>query len=46
MGVESEAELAILRAAGCLTGQGNLLGPPAHAERVEAYLEEHRARLL
>jgi diguanylate cyclase (GGDEF)-like protein len=46
VGVETDAELATLRGAGCLTGQGNLLGTPAHAERVEAYLEEHRARLL
>jgi EAL domain-containing protein (putative c-di-GMP-specific phosphodiesterase class I) len=46
VGVETDAELATLRAAGCLTGQGNLLGAPAHAERVEAYLEEHRARRL
>jgi EAL domain-containing protein (putative c-di-GMP-specific phosphodiesterase class I) len=46
VGVETEAELATLRTAGCVTGQGNLLGAPAHAERVEAYLEEHRARLL
>ena len=42
VGVETDAELATLRAAGCATGQGNLLGRPAHAERVEAYLEEHR----
>jgi EAL domain-containing protein (putative c-di-GMP-specific phosphodiesterase class I) len=28
VGVESEAELATLRAAGCATGQGNLLGAP------------------
>jgi diguanylate cyclase (GGDEF)-like protein/PAS domain S-box-containing protein len=46
VGVETDAELATLRDAGCATGQGNLLGAPAHAERVEAYLEEHRARLL
>jgi diguanylate cyclase (GGDEF)-like protein/PAS domain S-box-containing protein len=46
VGVETDAELATLRAAGCVTGQGNLLGAPAHAERVEAYLEEHRARRL
>jgi len=46
VGVESEAELATLLSAGCLTGQGNLLGAPAHGERVEAYLEEHRARRL
>ncbi|GIJ60570.1 putative bifunctional diguanylate cyclase/phosphodiesterase [Virgisporangium aurantiacum] len=46
VGVETEADLATLRAAGCPTGQGNLLGAPGHAERVEAYLEEHRARLL
>jgi EAL domain-containing protein (putative c-di-GMP-specific phosphodiesterase class I) len=46
VGVETEAELATLRSAGCATGQGNLLGAPGHAERVEAYLEEHRARLL
>jgi len=46
VGVETETDLATLRAAGCATGQGNLLGAPGHAERVEAYLEEHRARLL
>jgi EAL domain-containing protein (putative c-di-GMP-specific phosphodiesterase class I) len=46
VGVETDDELVTLRKAGCATGQGNLLGAPAHAERVEAYLEEHRARLL
>ena len=44
--METEAELVTLRTAGCVTGQGNLLAAPAHAERAEAYLEEHRARLL
>jgi diguanylate cyclase (GGDEF)-like protein/PAS domain S-box-containing protein len=46
VGVETETDLATLRSAGCVTGQGNLLGAPAHAERVEAYLDEHRARRL
>jgi EAL domain-containing protein (putative c-di-GMP-specific phosphodiesterase class I) len=46
VGVENDEELATLRDAGCATGQGNLLVAPAHAERVEAYLDEHRARLL
>jgi diguanylate cyclase (GGDEF)-like protein len=46
VGVETDGELTTLRNAGCATGQGNLLGASAHPERVEAYLEEHRARLL
>jgi len=46
VGVENEAELATVRGAGCHTGQGELLAPPSHPERLEAFLEEHRARLL
>jgi EAL domain-containing protein (putative c-di-GMP-specific phosphodiesterase class I) len=46
VGVETDAELAALQAAGCHTAQGRILAPPAHAERVEAFLDEHRAKLL
>jgi EAL domain-containing protein (putative c-di-GMP-specific phosphodiesterase class I) len=42
VGVESDGELSTLFEAGCLVGQGNLLGAPAHGERVEAFLEEYR----
>jgi diguanylate cyclase (GGDEF)-like protein/PAS domain S-box-containing protein len=41
-GVETDAQLALVRAAGCRYGQGYLLSRPAPGERVEAYLETTR----
>jgi len=41
-GLETEAELDRARTAGCLYGQGFVLGRPAPAERMEAYLASHR----
>lgn len=43
-GLEQEAQLALVRAAGCRYGQGFLFGRPAPAEHVEAYLETHGSR--
>jgi diguanylate cyclase (GGDEF)-like protein/PAS domain S-box-containing protein len=43
VGVENEAELDLVRRAGCRSAQGNALAPPAHPERVEAFLAEYRA---
>lgn len=37
-GLETEADLDAVRAAGCRLGQGPLLGPPMHPERLEAFL--------
>jgi diguanylate cyclase (GGDEF)-like protein len=45
VGVESTAELDLVRTAGCHLAQGRVLAAPTHAEHVEAFLEEHRARL-
>jgi EAL domain-containing protein (putative c-di-GMP-specific phosphodiesterase class I) len=42
-GLESEDEILRARDAGCLYGQGFALGRPAPAERIEAYLDSHRA---
>ncbi|HEU4347534.1 MAG TPA: EAL domain-containing protein, partial [Actinoplanes sp.] len=42
-GLETEDEMSRAREAGCLFGQGFVLGRPAPAERVEAYLESHRS---
>ncbi|MEV6487190.1 EAL domain-containing protein [Actinoplanes sp. NPDC051633] len=42
-GLESEDEIERAREAGCLYGQGFALGHPAPAERIEAYLDTHRA---
>jgi diguanylate cyclase (GGDEF)-like protein/PAS domain S-box-containing protein len=41
-GLETEAHVDVVRAAGCSLGQGFLLGQPEHAEHIEAYLEAHR----
>ncbi|GIJ52253.1 hypothetical protein Val02_91390 [Virgisporangium aliadipatigenens] len=46
VGVETAEELDRVRTAGCATAQGKVLAPVAHAEHVEAYLEEHRAPLM
>nr|WP_240948302.1 sensor domain-containing phosphodiesterase [Planosporangium mesophilum] len=45
-GLEAEAHLETVRAAGCHVGQGNLFGAPAPAERVEAYLTDNRSPSL
>ncbi|GLY99777.1 EAL domain-containing protein [Actinoplanes sp. NBRC 103695] len=42
-GLESDEEITRAREAGCLYGQGFALARPAPAERIEAYLESHRA---
>jgi diguanylate cyclase (GGDEF)-like protein len=42
-GVEAEAHLDAVRAAGCRYGQGNLFAAPAPPERIEAYLADHRS---
>jgi EAL domain-containing protein (putative c-di-GMP-specific phosphodiesterase class I) len=42
-GLETEDEIGRAREAGCLYGQGFALGRPAPAERIEAYLDTHRA---
>ncbi len=42
-GLETEDEVNRARDAGCLYGQGFALGRPGPAERVEAYLDSHRA---
>ena len=41
-GLETEAHVDVVRAAGCSLGQGFLLGQPGHAEHIEAFLEAHR----
>jgi EAL domain-containing protein (putative c-di-GMP-specific phosphodiesterase class I) len=41
--LETEAERELVRAAGCRYGQGNVVAPPAPAERIEAYLDSQRA---
>ena len=45
-GLEDEADLDVVRGAGCRYGQGYLFHRPAPGEHVEAYLEQHRTRLL
>ncbi|MGC9665041.1 putative bifunctional diguanylate cyclase/phosphodiesterase [Planosporangium sp. 12N6] len=45
-GLEAEAHLDVVRAAGCHLGQGHLFAPPGPAERVEAYLTDHRSPTL
>ncbi len=42
-GLETEDEIVRAREAGCLYGQGFALGRPGPAERIEAYLDTHRA---
>jgi diguanylate cyclase (GGDEF)-like protein/PAS domain S-box-containing protein len=42
-GLESNAQVSQAEAAGCHLGQGFALAHPAPAERVEAFLEDHRA---
>jgi diguanylate cyclase (GGDEF)-like protein/PAS domain S-box-containing protein len=42
-GLDAEAQVDLVRAAGCRYGQGQLFGRPAPAERFEAYLESHRS---
>jgi PAS domain S-box-containing protein len=46
VGVENDDEVGVLLAAGCHTAQGHGLAAPGHPERIEAFLEERRARLL
>jgi EAL domain-containing protein (putative c-di-GMP-specific phosphodiesterase class I) len=41
-GLEAEAHLDVVRAAGCRYGQGYLFGRPVPAEHLEAFLESHR----
>jgi diguanylate cyclase (GGDEF)-like protein/PAS domain S-box-containing protein len=45
-GLEAEAHLDVVRAAGCRLGQGHLFAAPTPAERVEAYLADHRSPSL
>jgi diguanylate cyclase (GGDEF)-like protein/PAS domain S-box-containing protein len=45
-GLESAADLDAAQAAGCRFGQGYVLSRPAPPERLEAYLDSHRARQL
>jgi diguanylate cyclase (GGDEF)-like protein/PAS domain S-box-containing protein len=45
-GLETEAHIDVVRAAGCRLGQGFLLGRPDHAEHIEAFLEAHRTPLF
>ncbi|MEV6298531.1 EAL domain-containing protein [Actinoplanes sp. NPDC051861] len=42
-GLETPEQMERATAAGCRYGQGHALGFPAPAERMEAYLESHRA---
>jgi EAL domain-containing protein (putative c-di-GMP-specific phosphodiesterase class I) len=42
-GLETDEQIARVAKAGCLYGQGFLVGRPAPAERMEAYLESHSA---
>jgi len=42
-GVETPAQLDLVRGAGCRYGQGYLWARPGPAERLEAYLETHRS---
>jgi len=42
-GLESEEQIEKAYRAGCLYGQGFALGRPGPAERIEAYLDSHRA---
>jgi diguanylate cyclase (GGDEF)-like protein/PAS domain S-box-containing protein len=42
-GLETEEQIERARQAGCLYGQGFALARPAPAERMEAYLDTHRA---
>ncbi len=41
-GLQTPADLDTVQAAGCRLGQGDLLGRPMPAERLEALLEQHR----
>jgi diguanylate cyclase (GGDEF)-like protein/PAS domain S-box-containing protein len=45
-GLEAQAHLDAVLAAGCRFGQGHLFAPPTPAERVEAYMTDHRAPSL
>jgi diguanylate cyclase (GGDEF)-like protein/PAS domain S-box-containing protein len=45
-GLETEAHVDVVRAAGCRFGQGFLLSRPDHAEHIEAFLETHRTPLF
>jgi diguanylate cyclase (GGDEF)-like protein len=42
-GLETEEQIERVARAGCLYGQGFIVGRPAPAERMEAYLESHSA---
>jgi EAL domain-containing protein (putative c-di-GMP-specific phosphodiesterase class I) len=44
--LEQTSHLELAVAAGCRRGQGFALAEPGHAERIEAYLEHHRAPLF
>jgi EAL domain-containing protein (putative c-di-GMP-specific phosphodiesterase class I) len=46
VGLEDQTHLDVVRDAGCRYGQGFLFDRPAPAERVEAFLEQYRTRLL
>ncbi|MEU4424129.1 EAL domain-containing protein, partial [Actinoplanes sp. NPDC024001] len=43
-GITTPADLATAQAAGCRLGQGDLLGRPMPAERLEAFIEQHHVR--
>nr|WP_296067544.1 EAL domain-containing protein [uncultured Actinoplanes sp.] len=43
-GLETAEQIERASKAGCLYGQGFVLGRPAPAERIEAYLESHRSK--
>lgn len=45
-GLETTSQVNAVLAAGCHFGQGRHLVAPEHAERVEAFLESHRAPLF
>jgi diguanylate cyclase (GGDEF)-like protein/PAS domain S-box-containing protein len=45
-GLETTSQVTAVLAAGCRLGQGRHLAAPEHAERVEAFLESHRAPLF
>jgi diguanylate cyclase (GGDEF)-like protein/PAS domain S-box-containing protein len=43
LGLHTESDLTVARAAGCRFGQGDRLCRPVPAEHLEAYLESHRS---
>jgi EAL domain-containing protein (putative c-di-GMP-specific phosphodiesterase class I) len=46
LGLGDAADVDLVRAAGCRTGQGFALAAPTHAEHLEAFLDQHRAPRL